>query len=268
MVREAARLLSFPVETTVLDYPSLKQWPPGTEGAFRALVVGMPSETILPYREALGKAGFTLDALDVNLLSLVRLHRHCMGFSSEAAVICHIGDNESIIAVATDDEILGLRTVAWGYRPLVDKLMANLDGVKDVQTAAFLLGAYGMTPHDKGGNAPESGVPEARPAGPGRTVVQLVTPLVEKLLYEFHKLFSYVRSDTPGVALGGIYLYGMGHAISGLGSHIGQRLDMPVRHVDPMKSSLRDPGGRLTETSAAALMIPAMGLAMRRVPWL
>ena len=133
----------------------------------------------------------------------------------------------------------------------------------------MLLTKYGLIyenrESDKDGMDPnEESMRDSMP----RAVYQIITPYIEELLEEFHKMIGYLRSEEQNVDFEGIYIYGQGAFIHDMDGYIGRRLDIPTNLVNPMTKIGLSEEGVLADMSEGFRFALALGLAMRKVPWL
>ena len=101
-----------------------------------------------------------------------------------------------------------------------------------------------------------------------RAVFQIITPYIEEVIHEFHKIIAYVRSEISNPIFEGIYLYGQGTRIRNLDRYIERRLNIPTKLVNPFTNATLSDKDIPTDTSEGALFALALGLALRKVPWL
>ena len=160
-------------------------------------------------------------------------------------------------------------TFPWGTRALLDKVRAGF-GLKDeARKAEALLTRYGLLYEDRETWKQEvDAAKEATAESVSRAIYQIVSPHIEELVYEIHKLVSYVRSEEQSVSFEGIYLYGEATVIRHLDSCLERRLSIPTRVMDPMSTMDLSDESILPDRSRGAPFGLALGLAMRRLTWL
>lgn len=268
ILREAVPHIPFPLEEAVIDYPSLVQETDGGRNRFQAIVVAVRKADLNRYLLVLGQAGFTVEAVDFSVSSLIRLHRHIVGSLRDMDILCHLGRFRSLITFVKGENILGQRIFDWGMQGLYDKILVNLQTLRDLRQVKVLLEKHGLAYENR--DRAESGEPSAgaQPsADMDRAIYQIISPYMDELIYEFHKMITYVRSREKNPVFDGIYIYGEGETIDHLDTYLERRLQIPVRTMDPMRTILpeKHPGGGRTEICSYAL---AFGLAIRKVSWL
>lgn len=269
ILRESKGYLPFPMEEAIIDYPSLVSPSPGEEGPFRAMIIAVQRDEIVKYTSLLKQAGLVVEAVDFCLSSLIRLHNVLDRVPQDPILMCNIGETESMLAAVTDKSILAQRYVPWGTRALLDKLRAGF-GLKDeARKAEALLTRYGLLYEDRETWKQEvDAAKEATAESVSRAIYQIVSPHIEELVYEIHKLVSYVRSEEQSVSFEGIYLYGEATVIRHLDSCLERRLSIPTRVMDPMSTMDLSDESILPDRSRGAPFGLALGLAMRRLTWL
>jgi len=266
ILRESREYLPFPVEEAVIDYPSIVALPTGESEQYKATIAAVRSGHVTQYVHDLKKIGLTLEAVDLSICSLIRLHKHLHDMSQNPIILCNIGQTQSLFSVVASDTILAQRNVSWGIQTLYDRILANLGLSEDQHKAKVLLKKHGLLyddPQQSGGL--EEGVEMDQL---NRTIYQIITPHVEELIYEFHKLIGYVRSEEQNPAFERICLYGHSIFIRRLDHYLEKRLNIPTKLVNPMAESELCEDGMLPEISEGAPYALALGLAMRKVNWL
>ena len=101
-----------------------------------------------------------------------------------------------------------------------------------------------------------------------RCVYQILSPFIETLIYELHKIIGYVRSEEQLARFEGIYIYGQGAFINSLDRFLEKRLNIPARTVNLLESTSGLDRLISFENSEVHPFAIAMGLAMRKVKWL
>ena len=269
ILRESKGYLPFPMEEAIIDYPSLVSPSPGEGDTFRAMIIAVRRDEMMKYTSLLKRAGLVVEAVDVRVCSLIRLHKALDRLSQEPILLCNIGETESMLATVTDGSILAERHVPWGTRTLLEKVRAGF-GLKDeARKAEALLTRYGLLYEDREAWKQEAdAAKDATAESVSRAIYQIVSPHIEELVYELHKLISYVRSAEHNVSFEGIYLYGEATVIRYLDSYLERRLSIPTQVMDPVSKMDFSDESILPDRSRGALFGLALGLAMRRLTWL
>ncbi|MFC1516348.1 pilus assembly protein PilM [Thermodesulfobacteriota bacterium] len=269
IVRESEKHLSFPVRDAVIDYLSMIPDPSGKANAFRATVIAAPRDLIARYLELMKQSGLTVEAVDFRVASLIRLHNHLFGEIRNPAILCNIGGIQSLLSIVTENNILAHRTVTWRLASLYEKIFANLEMVSRKENAVLLLKTHGLAHEDRddasdgGDRDSDDSMEEMR-----RAIYQIVAPYIDELVYEFHKIISYVRSEAQHPVFEGIYMYGHAALIRNLDRYFENRLGIPASSINPLEKVALSDNGILSRMSEGAPFALALGLAMRKVTWL
>ena len=265
ILRETAEHLTFPIEEAILDYPSLT---PGADGkSYRATIVAVSREDINRYVRILKKAGLLIEAVDFDVSSLIRLHKHLYKTIENISILCNVGHTQTLLTMATEESILGQRSVTWGMKGLSDKILSNIDLQNDSNKARALIQMYGLAHEDRAGTKDEDEDPDAITMR--RAIFQILTPVIDEFVFEFHRMISYARSEEENPFFEGIYLYGQGALIRHLDAYIESRVGIKTVQVDPFgHEAFVSASGDIPYAPDNAPYAMAMGLAMRSVSWL
>ena len=210
------------------------------------------------------KTGFIVEALEYGVCSLIRLHSYLHTIESEPVILCHIGRKNSIITVANRESILGQRTISFGFDAISDRIASNFGLSGNLRGIVSLLKKYGLafdqeTKTDRKKEGENSGV--------YRAFYQVITPRVDEMIHEVHKLVSYVRAEGQNPAFKAIYFYGYGALINGLEAYVEKRMNIPVKSSDPFSGINPGKEAAVDEIPQGAPVALMMGLALRKVPW-
>jgi len=269
ILRESKNYLPFPLEEAVIDYPSLLPISSVADNQYKAMVTATRMEDLRHYLLTLKRAGLNLDVVDFIVSSLFRLHHYLSGSPENPVILCHIGQTRTLITVIKKDGILVERFVPWGIKFLLRKIQENMELKNDRYKAKILLKNYGLSYENQAN--PESGKesPETNPADMTRQIIyQIITPYIEELVDELHKMIGYVRSEETNTFFDGFYLYGQGVLIRNLDGYIEKRLNTQTKSVDSFETLAVPGGGVLPDYSDDTSFAPGLGLAMRKIPWL
>lgn len=269
IVRESERYLSFPLKEAVLDYAALTSVRADEVETYKATIIAVRREHIDHYLGLMKQAGLVVEAVDYRVSSLIRLHRYLHAIAQHPVILCNIGYTESLLAVVTGDSILAQRVIPWGARVLVEKILANLELLNVKENARLLLKTHGLAYDDpKSADNGDDRVPGETKVAMRRAIYQIITPSVDELVYEFHKMISYVRSERKHPFFEGIYMYGYAALIRHLDTYFGVRLNLPANCINPMTAVVLSDDAILPDVSEGAPFALALGLAMRKVKWL
>jgi len=101
-----------------------------------------------------------------------------------------------------------------------------------------------------------------------RAVYQIITPYIEGLIDEFHKIIGYLRSEEHNAFFEGIYIYGQGAMIQSLDAYIEKQMNIPTKRSDPLQKLAMPEDSMMDDMTGGMSYALSLGLAMRRVPWL
>jgi type IV pilus assembly protein PilM len=267
ILRESTKYLPFPVAEAIIDYPSVTV---GKADQYKATVIAVHRDRINTYLNVLRRAGLTVEIVDFHVSSLLRLHSHFFNITHRPDILCHIGQAQTLLAVVTADSIVAQRYVPWGLQVLLEKIAANLvlsDGPRNVK---ILLKNYGLsfdTDKRESSAAGLEGSDEDQTDSMRRVIHQILTPNMEELIHELHKLIGYVRSEEQNSTFENIYVYGQGIFVRDLDRYLASRLDIPIQLINPL-TKLTMANDSIIDQSEGGPFALAMGLALRKVAWL
>lgn len=233
---ESAGYISFPVEDTIIDYPSLLELSSGAEMKYRALIVATRKSIVESFIGILKKAGLNILAIDYDVNSLIRLHSHTVSAPEEPVILCSIDNTQTIICAVSDKGILAERHISWGMKYLLGRLQKGLDITGNGRKISRLLKEYGLS-YERIFDEKAIDISEENEISRSmrKVVFQVVAPYLEELIDEIHKVTAYLRSDILNAIVKEIYLYGCAGAVRDVGAFFKRRLRIPVRTVDYMK---------------------------------
>ena len=269
ILREAGEYLPFPVSEAVIDYPSIYSVQNGGQKEYKATVTAARMAEIKQFISLMKQAGLSLETIDVPVSSLVRLHEYLNDRHKDPVVLCHVGRKLTFLVVKNREGILAERMISWGMDKLYRKVQANLELKDNSNMPKILLINYGLS-YESSRDSDESSKKGGLAANDEieSTLYQILTPHIERLMDEIHKIISYVRSEEPQTVFEGCFIYGEGTLINGLENYCENRLGMPARLIDPMShESLYFSGIPLDNNEGLSFALP-LGLAMRKVAWL
>lgn len=272
IARECRQKLSFPLEEAVIDYPSIVEVSSGKNRKFQAGIVAVRRDVIERYIHLLKRAGLSVEAIDFDLSSLLRLHNFLYSVKDDPVILCNVGQRRSLIAIVTQNNILALRNTFWGLQELMKRLETNLELSDNREQAAAMLAKYGLIYQDyisASGDLPaKANEGQEDSVEISRTLFQILTPYVDVLIHEFYQIVGYVRSRTPNVHFEEIFMYGQATAVNLLDQYIEKQLNIPTKSINPMLKLTRSDDRILSDTARGASFALALGLAMRKVTWL
>ena len=269
ILRESEKYLPFPIEEAVIDYPCLTPESGGAPGSYKATIVAIRQSTISSYLSLLQQAGLVVEAADFAVSSLLRLHHYADKVTRNPIILCHIGDTKTLLAAVTQDDILVQSDVTWGFRSLVSRILSDIDLSDDPDSARVLLKKYGLVFDDlKAEPGEKVSARDDDMTDVSRTIFQIITPYVDEIIYELHKVISYVRSEKQKFVFDGLFLYGQAAGIHSLDRYLEKRLNISTKIMDPLTDLAAARNNVALRVSGERMFDLALGLAMRRIPWL
>lgn len=272
ILQEAKNYLSFPIEEAVIDYPSIQSLSSDDPNKYKAIVIAVQRDQMEQYLSILKQAGMIVEAIDFALSSLIRIHNYLYSIDNKPIILCNIGQNQSLLSTITKDSIYAHRNVGWGIQTLVNKIRTNLEITGDDNQVKTMLKKYGLFYEDYinhiADKADENIDDDNMSMATYRAIYQILSPHIDELIYEFHQIIGYVRSDQQIAAFEGVYIYGEAPFIRFMDHYLENRLNIPTHIINPMTKVALTDKRILTELTEGAPFALAMGLAMRRVKWL
>ncbi|MDA3791748.1 MAG: pilus assembly protein PilM [Desulfobacula sp.] len=256
ILQEAEKNLPYPLEDAVIDYPSLAPTP--GKNHHTATLVAARRQEVTDLLAVCKQAGLLTDALDFSPLSLIRLHHFLCKLAEKPYMVCYIGRHQSSLQVVNQDRIYAFSKFAWGSDPLVDQINSTL-GFTDQGTHALdLLQKYGIS----------GGPDQDKDEKIASVVARIITPGIEALMFEFHRILGYARTRESCHDIGQVYFYGFASMIQGLDAYVEKGLNITAS-LPQVQGCIKPPRnwGGMTPDRVARLC-PVLGLAMRKIPWL
>jgi len=268
IVRESGKYMPFPIEEAVIDYPSISPVASGGPDEYAATIVASRRENTEHYISILKKAGLKVEVLDFSVSALLRLHHQLFKPSDNPIFLANLGHAESQLSIVTKDDILAQRHIAWGTQSIVDQIQANFEHIGDDEKAAILLKQYGLRHEDRAKSTTSlNSADKAETERMLKVFYQIISPHIEELILECHKIMAYVRSEFSNPNFDAIYMYGLANIIGNLDAYLEKRLQIPTKLVSPVKDGNFQNDGILAGVSEGAEFALALGLAMRKVTW-
>ena len=264
ILRQSENHIPYALEDAVLDYSCLQPLNSDEPIRYASTVVATQRDYVGRCLTIMKRAGLDCEAMEYGAPSLIRLHGHIEGMSEEPVILCYLGRYQTLISFASRDRIYAERHLPWGMEKCVDKLKRNI--VQDDSRARWLLGSYGLA------YGLRSRLDNKKIEGMDRTtlraVYQIIISPLEELVHEFQRLFAYIRSDAKQIRFEGASLYGHLGAIKGFEEYLAGRINLPVKRMNPSQHLKKSPKCRLPEADIDSGFALALGLSLRRVPWL
>jgi type IV pilus assembly protein PilM len=268
IVRESAAYLPFPIEEAIIDYPSLEPVISDNATEYKAVMIAVHRNLIEKYVGLFKQVGFAVEAVDFQVSSLIRLHRHLCQGASGPSILCHLGMTQTLLVIASKDSILAQRYVPTGLQYLLGKITDNLALSLGKNNAQVMLQKYGLAYQDQQ-HADRGAIDQNGETNRlQRVIYQILSPQIEELLHELHKIIGYVRSEATRTVFDNIFVYGPGVLIRKLDDYLARRLSIPTQLLNPLQTMALSNDGILVDPSQGGPFALAMGLAMRKVAWL
>ncbi|CAB1083174.1 hypothetical protein JY97_02830 [Alkalispirochaeta odontotermitis] len=268
IVQESAPYLPFPLEEAIIDYPSLETVTSGDTREYKAVMIAVHRDVVDNYVGLLKEVGLTVEAVDFQVSSLIRLHHHLAGEAPGPAILCHLGMTQTLLVIVSRDSILAQRYVPTGLQFMLGKIADNLALSQGQSNAKGMLQKYGLAYRDQSPENPAGSDQSGETSRLQRVIYQLLSPQLEELLYELHKIIGYVRSEAPGTVFEKMYVYGPGVLIRKLDDYLAGQFNIPTQLLNPLhKMEISNDGVRVDPSEGGPLAMP-VGLAMRKVAWL
>ena len=271
IIREVEQNLPYPLEEAVIDYPSMTRSSP--KKPQKVIIVSVHRSDVEEILMVFKKAGFKPDALDFRPISSIRLHQYLARISDDPSVICYVGREESSVQIFNNDRILAMNKFPWGLERVIEKLNVNLGFKETTDNARDLLKQHGIRLNTsaktiKSAQPPDDPTDDPHDVNIGPIVSRIITPTIEELVFEFHKILGYIRNKEGIHKINDISFYGAASMITGLDHYIENRMNIPAKtinildHIDIKPDLVAEGFNDITPFAAA------LGLAMREISWL
>ena len=271
IIREVEQNLPYPLEEAVIDYPSMTSSIP--KKPQKVIIVSVHRSDVDEILAVFKKAGFRPDALDFRPISSIRLHQYLAQVSDDPSVICYVGREESSVQIFNSDRILAMNKFPWGLDRVIEKLNVNLGFKETTANAQDLLKQHGIRLNTSGKTIKAAQPPDDPPADPhdvniGPVVSRIITPTIEELVFEFHKILGYIRNKEGIHKINDISFYGAASMITGLDHYIQNRMNIPAKTINILDHFDIKPDLSAMVSDDITPFAAALGLAMREISWL
>lgn len=264
IIREVEQNLPYPIEEAVIDYPSMTKSTP--KKPQKVIIVSVHRSDIEELLTVFKKAGFRADALDFRPISSMRLHKYLSQISDDPSVICYVGRKASSVQIFNRDRILAMNKFSWGLERVIDKLNTNLGFKETDDNAMDLLLQHGINLSVAGeSNRPSQGSSDDNI---GSIVARIITPTIEELVFEFHKILGYIRNKEGIHKIKDISFYGAATKVTGLDYYIQNRMNIPAKTINILDQINIQPNLAKKVSNDITPFAAALGLAMREISWL
>lgn len=266
IIREVEQNLPFPLEEAVIDYPSIAHMP--KENLYKIIIVCARRSDIEDMRSVFRKAGFWVDAVDFRPISSIRLHQHFFAADDKPGITCYVGREESSVQIFNADRIFAMNKFSWGLDQLINKLNINLGFETTTANALSLLRQHGIGPASFEKSGSDQGVDDPQKDNTGRIVSRIITPSIEELVFEFHKIIGYTRNKEEIHGIKDISFYGAAPIIKGLDQYIQSRMNIPATTINLLDLVDVKKALKVSQSHDITSFAVALGLALREIPWL
>jgi type IV pilus assembly protein PilM len=268
LLAESGKHFSFPIEEAVIDYPSIVQTSSGPSNTYRSIIVGAQLSKLEQLISEFKKAGLFVEAVDVDVSSLIRVHRYMHDLETDFVALCYIGHAHSVLSVVNQERILVYRHTPWSIQTLIGKLQEHLDLPQSQVIAILRDHGVSQTEVAEGDeSAPPSD--DAAPMDSVEAAVgEILAPYLEDFVYAFHNVTGYAISEVPDATIQKVYLYGQADIIKGFDRYLESVLNTSVDIVNPIEKVSYGRGLKVSDMPESGSFSLAFGLAMRKVPWL
>jgi type IV pilus assembly protein PilM len=265
ILREVEQNLPYPIEEAVIDYPSMTR--STKKKPQKVIIVSVHRNDIEEILAVFKKAGFQADALDFRPISSIRLHQYIADISDDPSVICYVGREASSVQIFNNDRILAMNKFPWGLNRLIHKLNTNLGFEETTANGLELLTQHGISASGKSTSGIRS-ADDIQDANTGPIVARIITPAIEELVFEFHKILGYIRNKEGIHRIKDISFYGAAPMILGLDDYIQNRMNIPAKTINILDQIDIKPHLLAAGFDDITPFAAALGLAMREIPWL
>ncbi|MBU1697969.1 MAG: pilus assembly protein PilM [Proteobacteria bacterium] len=267
IIREVEQNLPYPLEEAVIDYPSMTSSIP--KKPQKVIIVSVHRSDVEEILMVFKKAGFRPDALDFRPVSSIRLHQYLAQVSDDPSVICYVGREESSVQIFNNDRILAMNKFPWGLNRVIEKLNVNLGFKETTDNARDLLKQHGIRVNTSAKTIKAAQPPDdPYDSNIGPVVSRIITPTIEELVFEFHKILGYIRNKEGIHKINDISFYGAASMITGLDHYIQNRMNIPAKTINILDHFDIKPDLSAMVSNDITPFAAALGLAMREISWL
>ena len=232
---QAQEAIPIPIDEAVLDHQVIATAPgeDGNGGSQKVLLVAAQRDMVTQFVEAAGKAGLSVDGIDLQAFALARAIAPPVPFidqgspqPAEASALVNIGSGITNIVVVSGGAPRFTRVINLGYEALVEAL-ANNRGITPAEADALRL-SVGLS----GGAQVPVGDLEQETVD---EIHQVLDGAAEALADEIRRSVDYYHSqDNPG-HVGRLLLSGEGSLTRHISEYLAQSLHMDVQLGDPLQ---------------------------------
>ena len=229
---EAESYLPGSIDDHLIDHVVLGEARTAGERRLEVLAVSADKQRVLPLLDLLGRAGLTVDVIDIVPLALCRFLEAARNGADGPIAAIDIGAQSTSAVIMGDDDLRMARPIDIGGNTFTEAIQTALE--INIDEAEVLKCQHGA-------GAPRSTAPD--PGGPpaaddGSKIVGIVHDILheklDQLATELHKLFRYFAAQNQGRTVEKVLLVGGGGALKHLDALLTERLAVPVEAGKPL----------------------------------
>ncbi len=229
---EAESYLAGSADDHLIDHVVLGEARTAGERRLEVLAVSADKQRVLPLLDLLGRAGLTVDVIDIVPLALCRFLGATRNGSDEPIAAIDIGAQSTSAVIMGGDDLRMARPIDIGGNTFTEAIQTALE--INIDEAEVLKCQHGAgAPRN---TSPDAGGPPA--ADDGSKIVSIVHDILREkldlLASELHKLFRYFAAQNQGRTVEKVFLVGGGGALKRLDALLTERLGTPVEAGKPL----------------------------------
>lgn len=239
---EAEQYIPVPLNTITLDYQIIKS-PQSEDGNLKmsVLLVGAPTKLIDKYEAILGMAGLTINAVETEILSVIRAVVTYP--NTPSSLIINIGALSTAFAIIRKNVVIFTYSVAVGGMALSRAIAADF-GLSAAQAEEYKK-VYGISDKNFGGK-----------------IGRATEPVLSSLLTETKKAIAYYNEKYTDDTIMQIVLAGGTAKLPGFNTFLAQDLGLEIIIANPWKVLVAQDVPKEIIDDAPSYTV-AVGLAMR-----
>lgn len=238
---EAEQYIPVPLSTITLDYKVLKRPQGGNLEKMQVLLVGAPTAVIDKYETVLNLAGLSINAVETELLSLVRAL--VVEEQSPATLLVAIGAVSTSLAIIHNNMLVFAYSLPTGGVALSRAIASDFGFA--IQQAEEYKKVYGLADSTVGGK-----------------IGKVTEPILSSILTEMKKALSFYGNKFPDDPIKQIILSGGSARLPGLATYFTSNTGIETATANPWKILVEQEVTKDIIENAPEYTI-AVGLAMR-----
>ena len=239
----------------VIDYMPVRCEP--RDGDRLALVAMSKRSTVVAYLETMRRAGLRVEALEVGPVAIRRLvaEMATAADSTSNVLVINTGKLLSYLTMVSDHRLLFDHEIEFGEQSVLDQIALSLDISPELARGMVLR--QGLDPD--GVPATAAGIDDT---GGFNTLLEIVRPLLQKLVAEIRRAFVFASSESRGPVDNRVFLLGAiarwpgsAQLLSSLAKVKAETIPSPLLPVGGAgrKTKLRAPAPELAVATGLAL---------------